>query len=189
MNHSSQFPQDGFAPPPPPLQPASGWPSSNRPKRKWIKPAVIVASALLVAGAITAFVLLLTGETAIEKAYAACDGPQAVDIVYPTEEADTLAADGLLAELVEDELSDRLRVQDNGKSLTIQTLANEDDPLGLSVIALECALVSLQAPDWVADSVMSTRALDGRRDLDWDGYIAEFAYHPDDGLNMLIRVE
>lgn len=48
-----------------------------------------------------------------------------------------------------------------------------------------CVLEALDAPEYVNEQMGSTRPLDGRQSTSWDGYTAEWTYHPDDGLDVL----
>ncbi len=43
-------------------------------------------------------------------------------------------------------------------------------------------------PERVRNHVASTRALDGIQEDDWNGYSAQWSYHPDDGLSITIWV-
>ena len=50
-----------------------------------------------------------------------------------------------------------------------------------------CVMMELGAPQSVGTKVSQTRALDGTREATWEGFAAQWTYHPDDGLNMLVE--
>lgn len=57
----------------------------------------------------------------------------------------------------------------------------------LDVGDLVCVLGALNAPVYVLRQVEGTRAIDGRQSESWGSFEASWTYHPDDGLDMLIR--
>ena len=60
-------------------------------------------------------------------------------------------------------------------------------PVGPEPEKVLCVMLELGAPQSVSTKVGQTRALDGTRETAWDGYAAQWTYHPDDGMNMLIE--
>jgi hypothetical protein len=44
-------------------------------------------------------------------------------------------------------------------------------------------------PVSVSEQVWATRALDGRVQETWPGYTASWTYHPDSGLQMVIKAD
>jgi hypothetical protein len=52
---------------------------------------------------------------------------------------------------------------------------------------LTCVLGHLHAPAYVTAEMEKTRALDGRQTQSWDVFEASWTYHPDDGLDVIIR--
>ncbi|GAB1644280.1 hypothetical protein [Krasilnikovia sp. MM14-A1259] len=75
---------------------------------------------------------------------------------------------------------------DNGKTLTING-AGTEDMSGADTATIACILQALSAPDAVTTHMSETRALDGRQEDSWSGYSASWIYHPDDGLDVIIR--
>lgn len=57
----------------------------------------------------------------------------------------------------------------------------------LSWTTVECYLTELQAPEYIVRHMQSTRALDGRQSGSWETFEASWTYHPDDGLDILVR--
>ncbi|QIK63850.1 hypothetical protein G7068_12095 [Leucobacter viscericola] len=50
-----------------------------------------------------------------------------------------------------------------------------------------CILHELGAPQSIETKVGQTRSLDGTREAEWDGWKAQWTYHPDSGLNLLVE--
>lgn len=61
------------------------------------------------------------------------------------------------------------------------------EPSSASTTVVYCFLSELGAPASIKTKIEQTRALDGTREVDWDDFHAEWTYHPDDGLNMLVE--
>lgn len=79
-------------------------------------------------------------------------------------------------------------ISNDGVSIAIDT-KGEDDADGDALFSAFCVLKALGAPDYIFDSVMRTRALDGRIDESWGTFRANWSYHPDSGTNMAILFE
>jgi hypothetical protein len=82
-------------------------------------------------------------------------------------------------------LSNALRVQDHGASISMDT-EGEKDTSGDSIENTACILSKTGAPSYVVTHIDSTRALDGTQTDEWDGYKARWTYHPDNGLRITI---
>ena len=65
----------------------------------------------------------------------------------------------------------------------------EEDADGDGLWSAFCVLKALAAPDYIFDSVMQTRALDGRTEESWGTFRASWSYHPDSGMDMTILFE
>jgi len=52
---------------------------------------------------------------------------------------------------------------------------------------LRCYVRELPIPTYVVSRMEKTRALDGQVTQEWDGFEASWTYHPDNGLDVLIR--
>lgn len=76
-------------------------------------------------------------------------------------------------------------LDDGGSSLTIDTKGS-DDAVGDEIVEAFCALRALNAPDYLIELMQTTRAMDGRQSEEWDGYRADWSYHPDSGLQLTI---
>lgn len=79
-----------------------------------------------------------------------------------------------------------VRLGDEGQSLTISRVLAEENP-GATWQHLSCVFVKVDIPDAVVSQIEHTRALDGRQQASWDGFEASWTYHPDDGLNLILR--
>ena len=65
----------------------------------------------------------------------------------------------------------------------------EEDADGDAIYLAFCVLKALAAPDYIFDSVMRTRALDGRIEESWGTFRASWTYNPNSGMNMTILFE
>lgn len=73
-------------------------------------------------------------------------------------------------------------------SIAIDT-KGEEDADGDALFSAFCVLKALTAPDYIFDSAMRTRALDGRIEESWGTFRASWTYSPDSGMNMTILFE
>ncbi len=79
-------------------------------------------------------------------------------------------------------------IADEGKTLIVDMMG-EDDYTGASYGDVSCVVndTDLAMPDYVVSAIESTRALDGRQSGEWDGFEAQWSYHPDSGLDLVIH--
>lgn len=84
-------------------------------------------------------------------------------------------------------LKSGISVGDEGDSISLDGKGEEDDS-GADYADIGCILRELNVSDAVISRVDSTRALDGRQEGSWEGYLATWGYHPDSGLDMVIEV-
>lgn len=152
--------------PPPPLAPRS---------RKPLIVGLVAAAVLLLAGA--GLVLVWLGNRPTQLT-----GPSAWEIEQ------SKAADRVLerAQAACDPTLSGTQVTDNYQTLIVDTRGS-DDWQGTTVEALGCLLSELRAPQAVVAHIDGTRALDGRQEDTWEGFTASWTYHPDDGLDMIVR--
>jgi hypothetical protein len=79
-------------------------------------------------------------------------------------------------------------IGDDGSSLELD-MEGEDFGSGeLSYADVACVLEELDVPDSVVSKMDSTRSIDGRQTEDWDGIEANWTYHPDDGLDVILEL-
>lgn len=78
------------------------------------------------------------------------------------------------------------QVTDSGKTMLIDTKGKED-VTGTDITTVVCVLKELKTPQAVIAHMDSTRALDGRQEDQWDGFTAAWTYHPDAGMNLIVR--
>jgi hypothetical protein len=85
-------------------------------------------------------------------------------------------------------LSAGVRIGDEGKTLSLDMMG-EDEYEGATIDDVICVVnsPSLKMPEFIINSVETTRALDGKQTGDWDGFEAEWSYHPDNGLDLMIH--
>jgi hypothetical protein len=80
-------------------------------------------------------------------------------------------------------------VEDDGATLILDMLGGDPGSGIYGYSDIECVLKELDVPASVLTSMNSTRALDGRQRGDWDGINAEWSFHPDDGLDVILTLE
>jgi hypothetical protein len=85
-------------------------------------------------------------------------------------------------------LSDGFWIGDEGKTLSIDMMG-EDESAGATINDIICVVNSplIEVPQFVVNSIETTRALDGKQNGDWDDFEAEWSYHPDNGLDLMIH--
>lgn len=145
------------------------------------KAIAIGAVALVAALGIVGALVVAMQPTALERAAEECHGLKALEVLGTDEEFEKS-----VLELVEEKLDGVLAVEDEGKTLVVRTLPSDDDPIGISALALACVEEQLEMPAWLEESISTTRALDGRQSGEWDGFSAQWGYHPDNGLNLIV---
>ena len=150
---------DGIAPPVTPVAPAR--------RRKWWPLAVGAAVAVLLVGGLIAAI-------AIDRQRAAEPEPAAQ--VSPFEQVQTRCDAGRAG----------TTVTDGGKTLLIDG-SGEEDFGKLPASGLQCLLDALSTPAAVQSHMFGTRALDGRQEDSWPGYTASWSYHPDQGMDVIVR--
>ncbi|RZS58828.1 hypothetical protein EV141_0035 [Microcella putealis] len=151
----------------------------------------MAVGSVVAAGAIGFAAWQLIQPSKLELVHEACAGTNSLrglgeeaNPEQPEEEdSDSLAA---VEEAFGKYLEGVVSIEDDGSTLLVQTQSADDDPLGVGTLALDCVNEKLAVPTWVQESISSTRALDGRQTADWDGYSAQWGYHPDNGLNLII---
>lgn len=191
---TDQGPHFEYPQTPPPLPngeaaskpPAEG--SGAPEKRKLpVKALIVAGGVLVVAGLAAAIFIPMLQPTRLEAVAETCSGTKPVERLgggnetpEPKETVDGLAES--LAEYFDGVVS----VEDAGKTLIVSTKSDDDDPIGVSTLALTCVEEELGMPKRVTESIAQTRSLDGRVSDEWDGFAAEWNYHPDNGLNLII---
>lgn len=78
------------------------------------------------------------------------------------------------------------KLGDDGHTLSLDGKGKEDLN-GLAWIDIECALEAVNVPDYVREQMGSTRALDGTQRESWGNFSAAWSYHPDSGMNVVLR--
>jgi hypothetical protein len=76
-------------------------------------------------------------------------------------------------------------VADEGHTIAFDT-EGEEDSSGDAIEDVACVLAGLDIPASVVERIDNTRALDGMQDAEWDGYSAQWNYHPDNGMWMIV---
>jgi hypothetical protein len=84
-------------------------------------------------------------------------------------------------------LSQGSNIADEGKTLIVDMMG-EEDYVGASYSDVSCVVndADLAMPDYIVSAIETTRALDGRQSGDWESFEAQWSYHPDSGLDLVI---
>lgn len=78
-----------------------------------------------------------------------------------------------------------ITVGDGGTTLILDGQGDED-PGGLPIEDMACALNAIDTPDFIVTQIDQTRALDGRQTASHEGYSYSWTYHPDNGLDIIV---
>lgn len=73
-----------------------------------------------------------------------------------------------------------LAVVDQGETLIVDGMGSAGYP------DLACILLELDTPTSVVAAMDSTTAMMGRQEEEADGFLYEWSYHPDNGLDLII---
>lgn len=126
-----------------------------------------------------------------------CDG----DVELPPAPVDTTGWPdtplALIAELCgvpdewthpDDDQAPDYRYSPTDDTVTVFGAGAEDSPeLGDAVFDTMICVIGLSAPpDRVINQISNTRALDGMQSAEWDGFAAQWTFHPDAGMNFTI---
>jgi hypothetical protein len=57
----------------------------------------------------------------------------------------------------------------------------------MTIAQVTCVIKALDTPAFVVAEMDKTRALDGRQSQSWGSFEASWTYHPDDGLDIIVR--
>lgn len=80
-----------------------------------------------------------------------------------------------------------LEVEDDGRTLVVETEGEEIGSVGIPYEALSCVYEALEMPASVVAKIGNTRAMDGMQDATWDNFSAFWTFHPDDGLSLVVE--
>lgn len=78
-------------------------------------------------------------------------------------------------------------VSDGDRTLFLDTGGNKMNSGDANLGDLACILGQVSTPHYVVVRMEETRALDGRQTETWGPFEASWTYHPDQGLDVLIR--
>jgi hypothetical protein len=157
-------------------------PTPEEPRHKrLIWPWVVAVIAVVVIVAAVAIPLSISAaQQEAEKQAAATAAEEAAEA--EEKRLDTFRA--ALSRCGVDESPDaHVDILDGGESVELLRVTKYD---GIPYNTLECILTHLEAPESISAQIGQTRALDGRQSESWDGYEADWTYHPDDGASVLI---
>lgn len=175
-----------------PLMPEEAPPhTTESPRRTFSRKALAIgAAAVIVLGVGAAIAVVALQPSAIERAGASCSGTKPLDDFLAEVRASASATPEPHAPedstAFDDIFDGVIAVEDGGSTLIVNTKPEDDDPLGLTSLALDCVYEQLDVPKRITERIGSTRSLDGRQEGSWDGFSASWSYHPDSGANLII---
>lgn len=179
---SADIPESEDAPTLPPNE-GSATDSDAAVSRKRLPIIALVGGGVVVMAAIAWVVVAAMQPTPLEAAAEACAGSKPLDALI-----EEIGGDGALGE--ETELAALFNgvvtVEDDGATLLVDTRSQDEDPLGVTSLALDCVYDELEVPTRVTESIAQTRALDGRQSDAWGDFTAQWSYHPDSGASVII---
>jgi cell division septation protein DedD len=79
-------------------------------------------------------------------------------------------------------------VQDGGRSALLDNAGNDFGSGDLSVDDLICVLNAVDTPESVINHMSKTRSLDGTQSDTWGDFSATWTYHPDHGLDIILKL-
>lgn len=153
----------GYSNQPPPV-----WPPQQPAPRKSRTVPILIVALIVLAAAVAATTYILIAKPGTTRAAVAAASPTVA--VFDQARGDCQIVAGY-------------DIEDAGQTLNITVGA-----AFMSNDNLTCLVSELHMPDAVMQHVLSTRALDGQQTDTWPGYTARWTYHPDDGLQMTVRV-
>lgn len=176
----AQYPyaQSQYLPPqmyPPAAQYGAPGPAPRKSRKVPIIVGAVIAGLVLVGGGVTALLMTVRSDTGQQMAAAA--GVPVVEQRSPFQDVQASC----------DPAGDGTTIADNGETFIIDATGDEDYT-GISYDSVTCIFSAVTMPTAVQAHVGDTRALDGRQEDSWDGFTASWSYHPDQGIDMIIRV-
>lgn len=79
------------------------------------------------------------------------------------------------------------QLADGDKTLLLDMVGNKTGTGDLTTERVMCVLNALEVPTHLIATMEQTRALDGRQTGSWGEFDASWTYHPDRGLDIIVR--
>lgn len=162
-------PQQGWGPQPGPYTLANVLPASKPPSPRWVVPLVVFL-VIMVVGLTALLLVPKLWPSSSLRPVAASPGPTQTALRAAYESC------GQVGE-----------ISDGDRTLFLDLRGNDAGSGDLGETQLICVLTQLHTPDFVVREMDTTRALDGRQSDSWGDFTASWTYHPDHGLDVLIR--
>lgn len=156
-------------------------------KRTVLVPFLIAGGALVAAGVAAGAYYFAMQPSPLVRVAEECAGTRPVALamnpgVAPEEIVWTTADE----ETYSPYLAGVVQLEDDGKTLIVETHPDDEDPLGVGLTAVSCVQEQLDMPARIVKSMSATRSVDGRQRDEWDGYTAQWSYGPSTGLNLIV---
>lgn len=160
-------------------------PGPPRSARSWYRaPWVLAAAAVLLLVGITAAVLAASGG-GDGRPDAQGAGTESGGEGLP----DDVSVDSTRFELAFGSCtvtSQDIEVADSGTSIIMDGPADNSNQLTEFLTDLYCVLAELEVPDFVIHNLENTTSLMGLQQAEWSGIHAQWSYHPDNGLDLVL---
>lgn len=78
---------------------------------------------------------------------------------------------------------------DGGDSLFLDAIGTAPNSGTVATSDLACVLDALHTPNYVIKAMEQTTALNGRQSQEWGDLSASWTYHPENGLDIIIRLK
>jgi hypothetical protein len=85
--------------------------------------------------------------------------------------------------------SESITVADAGDSLILDGPPDGSARMDVFLQDLACVIDALGVPDFVVHNMENTTSLMGLQEASWDGIHAQWSYHPDNGLDLVLTEE
>jgi len=109
-------------------------------------------------------------------------------LFWPTARSTTTAASGPTAlRSAYTSCGSTGQISDSDRTLLLDMTGSQSGSGDLNEKQVACVLNGINTPQYVFDHMAATRALDGRQSDSWGDFTASWSYHPDQGLDVIVR--
>jgi len=150
-------------------------PAEAKPQTRWKIYAIVAGVAVILITVAVILAITITGA-----------------VTSAQEEAAATAAESARLNLLSDAVGGCLLspsvVQDEGRSAFLDNSGDDFGSGDLTIAQVFCVLDGLDTPDAVINHMSQTRSLDGTQSDTWNDFSATWTYHPDNGLDIIIKL-
>ena len=153
---------------------AAGEQTTRKSRVPWL-----IAAAVVLIGIVIAVVVLSRSDSGSDTA-AAGDGGSGGEVDIETARFQ-LAYDTCGV------TSTNITVADEGQSIIMDGPPDSSANMDEFITDLSCVIEALEVPDYVVHNMENTTSLMGLQEATWDGIHAQWSYHPDNGLDLVLN--